>query len=636
MPPPLRPHERLQHPPLFQAPPPQAAPARGERSTSKRLRIMAEEALRSASNRHRRLGNKQSLKNEDAAERKAALEAAIRKKIECERKALQVVESLLEDDITEEFFVDCGRLITPSHYQDVVEERFIIRLCGYPVPKQKYKISTKTNKVYDITERKCFCSNFCYRASKYFVGQISKSPVWLREEERPPTIELLKKGASGYSGKEIKLVSERIKALDIENPIPAASHSDSGSGSESNSDAEQEFVSSVLQENLSNTEKLAGKPLKSILKKSAKRAEPKLFTTEDTVDETSAQLNRDKLDVLQEEHVFPDNIQVERPCHSQNALENVQVSEDFGNNSSCSQVVFLGVSQKGADQFKRLLAKSKQSIRSPADSIAAKDSLLESLWQTFTEWRSEETLKLLHGSDSTTSHILQHTLPDDSEKEELDEDDLESANDSETVPQRHTLNSLNQSLPFQGSRMAVKSLPSYEKLKKETLQLELKVEEFYQGKFTVIEEKDLAMQSGREQQSGESQDNEQWAPTLPLVDSKAQQQIRTRIVLEMLQKALPAVLDPLKIPLGEVYSELRNLVKTFRLTNTNIIHRAPVWTLIAIVLLTVLSENIPVFAHSQQNKGYTQFLATLLEELCIKTEDLESLTKIFRSGCLPH
>lgn len=38
--------------------------------------------------------------------RKAALEAAIRKKIECERKALQVVEHLLEDDITEELFVD--------------------------------------------------------------------------------------------------------------------------------------------------------------------------------------------------------------------------------------------------------------------------------------------------------------------------------------------------------------------------------------------------------------------------------------------------------------------------------------------------------------------------------------------------
>ncbi|XP_058035160.1 putative RNA polymerase II subunit B1 CTD phosphatase RPAP2 isoform X2 [Ahaetulla prasina] len=603
--------------------------------------MMAEEAPRSASSGRRRLGNKPPLKNEDAAERKAALEAAIRKKIECERKALQVVEHLLEDDITEELFVDCGRLITPSHYMDVVEERFIIKLCGYPlcqnklqnVPKQKYKISTKTNKVYDITERKRFCSNFCYKASKYFEGQISKTPVWLREEERPPTIELLKKESSGYSGKEIKLVSERIKALDIENPAPAEIHHDSDSGSESNSDAEQDFVSSVRRENLSNTEKLAGKPLKSILKKSpTKRAKPKLFTPKDTLDETSAQLNKGTSDVLQEEHGFPRNIQGGEPCHSQNVLENAPVSENLGNNSSCSQVVFLGVSQKGADQFKRLLAKSKLSVRSPADSLAAKDSLLESLCQTFTEWRSEETLKLLHGSCSTSSHLVQHTQPNDSEKEELDEDDLENASSSEGVSQKHTLNSLDQSLPFQDSRAAAKPLPSFEHLKKETLQLELKVSEFYKGKFTVIEEDNLAMQSEREQQNGKSQDNEQWAPILPLVDSKAQQLIRTRIVLEKLQKALPAVLGPLKIPFGDVYSELRNLVKTFRLTNRNIIHKAPVWTLITIVLLSILSENIPAFAHCQQNKGYTQFLATLLEELCIKTEDLESLTKIFKSG----
>ncbi|XP_013928601.1 PREDICTED: putative RNA polymerase II subunit B1 CTD phosphatase RPAP2, partial [Thamnophis sirtalis] len=596
---------------------------------------------RSPSNGRRRLGNKPPLKDEDAAERKAALEAAIRKKIECERKALQVVEHLLEDNITEELFVDCGRLITPSHYLDVVEERFIIKLCGYPlcqnrlqnVPKQKYKISTKTNKVYDITERKRFCSNFCYKASKYFEGQISKTPVWLREEERPPTIELLKKEASGYYGKEIKLVGERIEALDIENPTPAEIHHDSNSGSESNSDAEQEFVSSVLQENLSNTEKLAGKPLKSILKKSpTKRAEPQLFTPEDTVDETSAQLNQGRSHVLQEEGGFPGTIQGEEHCHSPNVLENVQVSENLGNSPRCSQVVFLGVSQKGADQFKRLLAKSKLTDRGPADSLAAKDSLLESLWQTFTEWRSEETLKLLHGSCRTPSHLLQHTQPKDSGKEYLDEDDLENASSSEALPQEHTLNSLDQSLPFQDSGTAAKPLPSFEKLKKETLQLELKVSEFYKGKFTVTEEEDLAMQSEREQQNGKSQDNEQWAPILPLVDSKAQQQIRTRIVLEKLQKALPAVLGPLKIPFGDVYSELRNLVKTFRLTNTNIIHKAPVWTLITIVLLSILSENIPAFAHGQQNKGYTQFLATLLEELCIETEDLKSLTKIFKSG----
>lgn len=85
--------------------------------------------------------------------------------------------------------------ILPANYKDTIEERSIAKLCGYPlcsnklgkvrafyissiyvmhvivflmhdvfiltvirlilqIPTQKYKISTKTNKVYDITERK--------------------------------------------------------------------------------------------------------------------------------------------------------------------------------------------------------------------------------------------------------------------------------------------------------------------------------------------------------------------------------------------------------------------------------------------------------------------------------------------------
>lgn len=39
--------------------------------------------------------------------RKAELEAAVRKKIEFERKALRIVEQLLEENITEEFLKEC-------------------------------------------------------------------------------------------------------------------------------------------------------------------------------------------------------------------------------------------------------------------------------------------------------------------------------------------------------------------------------------------------------------------------------------------------------------------------------------------------------------------------------------------------
>ncbi|XP_060629901.2 putative RNA polymerase II subunit B1 CTD phosphatase RPAP2 [Anolis sagrei] len=616
---------------------------------------MAEERTRSGSKarrQRRRPGNKQPsvLTNEDAAQRKAALEAAIRKKIAHERKALKVVERLLEDDITEEFLTNCGKFITPSHYKDVVEERFIVKLCGYPicrnrlqnVPKQKYKISTKTNKVYDITERKCFCSNFCYKASKYFEGQISQSPVWLRDEERPPDIELLKEGARGGAGKEVKLVTEGVSTLDIDNPVPAAVQVDSSTESESgSSDAEQEFVSSILQGTKKETLKV---PRKSILKKKpAERVQSGPIAIENPVNKAAEQLSKCTLDGPEEKHIVPNQSQTGKPDTSAYSLipETVPTSDGCGSNCEGSQVVFLGMSQKGTERFKRLLAKSKQpgnpELKGPVDSLAAKECLLENLRQTFSEWKTEETLKLLYGSSFVGTCMPQEqTPPTNREQEELDEDDLDSSEETNAAASIiDDLNSLNKPAPFRNPRTAAKLVPSFEKLKEETSQLELKVKEFYQGKLTVAEE-ELTMESGGEQLSSKDQDGQQWTPVFPLVDSKAQQQIRTQIVLEKLRKALPAVLGPLQIPLGDAYKELKGLIKTFRLTNTNIIHKMPVWTLIAIVLLSVLSEHIPIFANCQQSRGYTQFLATLLEELHFKHEDLESLTRIFKIHYLTY
>ncbi|KAJ7332507.1 hypothetical protein JRQ81_014687 [Phrynocephalus forsythii] len=636
-------------PPSASAPPPCKPKPAAAKGVKSRRRGGEEDGGRERPRRRRR--RRQQEQKPSQAPRKAALEAAIRKKIECERKALRVVERLLEESISEDFLLDCGKLITPAHYKDVVEERSIIKLCGYPicqnklqnVPKQKYQISTKTNKVYDITERKCFCSNFCYRASKYFENQISQSPVWLRQEERPPDIELLQQGARGHSGKEVKLVDEGIKPLEIENPVPAATLSNSGSDTESSSDAEQEFVSSVLQDNLPNGRRgISQAPRKNKLRKRpAEKAQPRPVTTEEAVYGAAEQLSRCHLVALEENPVDLSNTDIERTHSSGQSLisQTVQTSEGSRDSSGSSQLVFLGVSQRGAEHLKRLLAKSKLPVqgesKGPRDALAAKTSLLEGLRQTFAEWRTEETLKLLYGYGSSRTHAPQQTSPPSCEKEDLDEDDLDNAELQAAAAaaafEKGSLDCLDPSLPFKGSSLATKPLPRYEKMKQEMSQMELKVREFYQGKYTLAD--DLAIQPGKEKHPG-STENKPWVPVFPLVDSSAQQQIRTRIVLEKLQKVLPVVLGPLRIPLGEVYSEIKNLVKTFRLTNTNIIHKTPVWTLIALVLLSVLSENIPVFATCQQNRGYTQFLATLLEELHFKHTDFESLTSIFRRDCL--
>ncbi|XP_042696501.2 putative RNA polymerase II subunit B1 CTD phosphatase RPAP2 isoform X4 [Chrysemys picta bellii] len=610
------------------------------------MMMAAAEQLRvgvKARSSRRRAGNKQSsiLKNEDVAQRRAALEAAIRKKFEYEKKALHVVEQLLEEDITEEFLVNCGSFITPSHYKDAVEERFIIKLCGYPlcrnglenVPKQKYRVSTKTNKVYDITERKCFCSNFCYRASKYFEAQIPKSPVWMREEERPPDIELLKEGQSiwplggklayscknnGQSGEEVKLHDEVIKVSDIENPKTSASQCDSashGTYSDSSSDTEQEFVSSILPENRSNATSLV-RPLhkKSILKKKPGQNINSTHRDGDhRVINVTEQLSECKLDIQEKKS----SCSVSGISSDIIISENLKNAENYEGRCNGSQVVLLGVSKEGAEQLKKILAKSKQHIKPemsvPVDSLTATRNVLDVLKQTFIEWRTEETYKFLCGSSYATVHLPEHTSAVNCEKEELDEDDLETADDlnDAAADTRESKNSLNQSLPFGGTGATVKPLPSYEKLKEETELLGLRVKEFYKGKCLLTEEATTQVEGAEHPSS--VKDDQQGDPILPLVDSHAQMQIRKQIVLEKLRKVLPAVLGPLQITLGDVYMELKNLVKTFR-----------------------LSQIIPVFANSQQSPVYTQFLSTLLEELHFTKEDLGSLTRIFRHDSMPE
>lgn len=59
------------------------------------------------------------------------------------------------------------------------------------VPAKQYHISTVANKVYDITDRKKFCSNLCFKSSNYLKEQLLTSPLWLRDQEVLPVIKLL-------------------------------------------------------------------------------------------------------------------------------------------------------------------------------------------------------------------------------------------------------------------------------------------------------------------------------------------------------------------------------------------------------------------------------------------------------------
>lgn len=571
-----------------------------------------------ASSTHRvATGTKQTsaLKRRDASKRQAELEAALQRKVESERRAVRLVEQLLEENITEEFLKECGMFITPAHYSDVVDERAIIKLCGYPlcqkklgvIPKQKYRISTKTNKVYDITERKSFCSNFCYKASKFFEAQIPKTPVWVREEERPPEFQLLKKGQSGCSGEVVQFFRDAVTAADVDaygafdaqcEPASSSTWSERASDERASDEEGPGFVSSLLPGNRPKAVGTKPQPHRqssTVKKKAAQKMTSK--HGEQTMSEVTEQLSNCRLDSQEKVATCKlpakkENTQISSPGPLCDRLNTSTVSE---NKHSVSQVTLVGISKKSAEHFRSKFAKSNPGSGSASGLVqvrpeVAKANLLRVLKDTLTEWKTDETLKFLYGQDHG-SVCLQSSAASGPD-EELDEDDISC----------QAQNTLDETLPFRGSDTAIKPLPSYESLKKETEMLNLRVREFYRGRCVLNEDST---------KSQDSKENElQRDPSFPLIDSSSQNQIRRRIVLEKLSKVLPGLLGPLQITMGDIYTELKNLVQTFRLT--------PI---------------LGIQKHSPKNVVFTQFIATLLTELHLKCEDLENLAMIFRTSC---
>ncbi|ALC38324.1 CG34183, partial [Drosophila busckii] len=124
--------------------------------------------------------------------------AAVLKKRKALARAQEIVVTLMEPHIEESAFLAMLCEIGPENYNDIVDERHINKLCGYPlcsatvikVPTKQYQICAAKNKVYDITERKKFCSGHCFKASEFIKSQIPTSPLWLRDKEPTPHLKL--------------------------------------------------------------------------------------------------------------------------------------------------------------------------------------------------------------------------------------------------------------------------------------------------------------------------------------------------------------------------------------------------------------------------------------------------------------
>ncbi|XP_071489235.1 putative RNA polymerase II subunit B1 CTD phosphatase RPAP2 [Diadema antillarum] len=604
-------------------------------------------------------GKQSSTKNiesKGSEKRKEEVLAAARRKAESEKTALRIVERLLEESISESFFEDCGNYITRKQFEDVAVERAIEKMCGYPlcsrklttIPRQQYHISLKSKKVYDISERKNFCRQFCYKAFKYYQEQLTDEPLWTRDHKSMPPIKFLREDeensvapSSLRSQDEVKMKiqirEEEVEHVPETGPPGNGSDEEDEIGSTENQEMPVEDEMSTLSLTLQH-EKDRGMGLQAKLEKiaAATRQEQAAVTMASqssnvgcgAADDVSAAPGRGVV-VSEDSCVVANRNEAPAPSTS-NQSDAVQSSikrdcpasdASIGKtDTDSSQPVSArgrredgssfkdGVSSEGCTPLpsgreKKMKKRKKQRPGSKVKSNARINpylAILRHIQQCLSEWKTAATMKHLYGENMTTPK--KEGIPEDSSI-------FGSDNPSNTIPPqavrsigeraedalRDFENEVEKRIEMEheeeeeeeeelkGGMMPVsKPVPEIEKLRRETEQFSIKVQEFFMGREVAAPSASKTTDTDVKEQVPEPVSR---TLGLPPVDSHQQMKVRRRIFLERLGKVLPGVVVPLQLSLRDVNPTVIDLVSTFHLGSGNILFKPVGWTLLALVLL---------------------------------------------------
>lgn len=520
---------------------------------------------------------------------KEQIREAIVKKRECNAKAQNIVENLLEKSISEEYFLQCLPDINQSHFEDIVEERAIIQLCGYPlcqnnismkdIPKQKYRISVKTNKVYDITARKSFCSNGCYKSAMYIKKQMLTSPLWFREYEDMPKFNLLPLDSIGTLGQEVDLgVLEKIK---IKTEKPFASINDFASAT-LNEITNSDDNNALDTQNDSNIINSAEKIEKDRHEHSTSESTNKdILAKDETQDLPVPPSTTPLLSINKVETTSPTTKQVEQKKKPKANPLNI-----VGDIVEKPERVVDPILQNNTMKNKEITKPSKTLVKKKQPVVTV---LAIEVEKCLAEWFTIDTLLLLFGEEKVRELVL-----DKGEciKEYLNNYANSVFYKSNNYDQYQALCKKLNMLELEDRRSDaqtlqkdLKPLPDYSILQEESKKMQLKVRAFFAGE-TEIPDIEGAVEKPPETQSEESQ-----LTQLPLVDKNAQNALRRRIVCDHLNKVLPDILKSLGLLSLSISSDVRCLVNTFKLKANNIMFKPIQWTLIAIIVIKLLSLN---------------------------------------------
>ncbi|XP_017887890.1 putative RNA polymerase II subunit B1 CTD phosphatase RPAP2 isoform X2 [Ceratina calcarata] len=520
------------------------------------------------------------------------MQLAIIKKKQCDAKALAIVEQLLEPEVDSQWLLSNLKYINKSHMEDVIEERAIIKLCGYvlcnnPLTKvinQQYHISTKKNKVYDVSLRKNFCSSSCFGACKYLLEQMLTSPLWLREKEEIPEFKILL-----APDKLRSAPGDEIDVRDISTVDPDVKNDDE---QDETIIKDPVNVRTVINAHGIGTveENVQPNPGRKfdISEQYSNNFEEQCKDMEDPCTHINEKNNLDT------EFNTQDSTPNIRNVESAN---NSTTSKDIGNKEQIGSAI-----EEDTISNKDSVEKINQSKQKKHKKNLVKDAEPTEFYNLATrievsarEWITEDTICLLSGKEDDKTRLLENIIQQDRYLhlcKRLNKLQLEDEKDDNI---NLTMNSL-------------KPLPDLSALQEEGKKIELKVQSFYKGS-TVIDNRS----------STETKEQDNFTPVLPLIDAHAPKAIRRRIFLDKLNRILPDLLRMLssnRLPQYVYNSEkstlIKALVNTFSLSAANIVFKTAEWTLVGLIIIKMLSLMDPQLKTVLSTKQASLYISMIL------------------------
>ncbi|GBM95656.1 hypothetical protein AVEN_103124-1, partial [Araneus ventricosus] len=494
--------------------------------------------------------------------------------------------------------------------------------------KKQYHISTITNKVYDISERKCFCCNECFKASNYIKAQLADLPLYMRKTEKEAKkFQLLcDSDNKGSAGDEV-VFRRSLSKDEVEDPVPPEV-------------LDNDRLSNILQEevkgceqhlaDLKITEKVYEKPFVfgSMKQEKSSKDENDLFS------ESSEEEDNDDSEENDKQTLFP----------------------DYDNPSVLSNK-HMPIREKTKKTVIISPIKPVNTPESPSVELS-----IEFVNGVFQDWFTEDTMKYLLGEkkvysikadkllqtmvssdDAPSSHKLSSikkeyielclkidNIKDDDDISNSDEEDildLYSSKSKESNPEVLCIerNTEPKSALKQRSKRKSKGKKKTLSFKEQSEKEEKKLPKVFED---IIKESERLTNNADCDPLSESNNagiNTLPEPSFPLIDSISQNALRKQVLTSKLKTVYFDILPIIGLNYRDIRDGFMRITETFSLTPTNVTYKPKEWKYIALVLFRILSRTTLQDLEQEEGFDFSKLCESVTKQINISISEIEDL-----------